>query len=107
VGIIVGPIVAMFVSHVFAAVLAEHVALERRVTWPESLELIRSESPFLLLAIPPLALLSFFALAGVSLEDAVRAIIWIEALSIGFWAGLAAHEPDSGDRRLPSPCSPV
>jgi hypothetical protein len=55
------------------------------------LDIVRSQSPFLLLAAPPLALLSIFALADVSLDHAIRAIIWIEALSIGFWAGLAAR----------------
>jgi hypothetical protein len=91
VGIIVGPILAMFVTHVFSASLAQHVALERRMTRPEWVKIVRSESLFLLLAIPPLALLGLFALAGVSLEGAIHAIIWIEALSIGFWAGVAAR----------------
>jgi hypothetical protein len=36
VGIIVGPIIAMFVTHVFSASLAQHVALERRLPAPES-----------------------------------------------------------------------
>ena len=118
IGIIVGPILAMFVTHVFSAGLAKHVALERRVTGPEALELIRSESPFLLLAIPPLALLSLFALAGASLENAIRAIIWIEALSIGFWAGQAARRAGFRgsslaicrarrfDRQRDRPCAP-
>jgi hypothetical protein len=29
-------------------------------------------------------------LATVPLQDAIRVVIWVEALSIGFWAGLAA-----------------
>jgi hypothetical protein len=81
----------MFVTHVFSASLAQHVSLERRVTMPEWLKIVRLQAPFLLLAVPPLALLSIFALAAVSLGNAIRAIIWIEALSIGCWAGLAAR----------------
>ena len=45
---------------------------------------------FLLLAVPPLALLLVLDLANVALTDAIRVVIWLEALSLGFWAGLAA-----------------
>ena len=91
VGIVVGPIVAIFVTHVFAAGLAQHIALQRRLTGDESLAIVRTHAPYLLLAVPPLALMGLFALAGVPISSAIRAVIWIEALSIGFWAGLAAR----------------
>ena len=44
----------------------------------------------LLLAVPPLAVLLVLHLASVALTDAVRVVIWLEALSLSFWAGLAA-----------------
>ena len=50
----------------------------------------RYELRFLLLAVPPLAVLLVLDLANVALTDAVRVVIWLEALSLGFWAGLAA-----------------
>ena len=50
----------------------------------------RFELRFLLLAVPPLAGLFFLRVASVALTDAVRVVITVEALSLGFWAGLAA-----------------
>ena len=50
----------------------------------------RFESRFLLLAVPPLAVLLVLHLANVALTDAIRAVILVETLSLGFWAGLAA-----------------
>jgi hypothetical protein len=51
---------------------------------------VRFELGFLLLAVPPLAVLLVLQLANVALTDTVRVIIWLEALSLSFWAGLAA-----------------
>lgn len=45
---------------------------------------------FLLLAVPPLAVLLILELANVALTDTIRVVIWLEALSLSFWAGLAA-----------------
>jgi hypothetical protein len=89
--IVVGPVLAVWVSHVFAASLVRHVELGRRLTWHEWIDTVGFESRFLLLAVPPVALLVVLNFFGVSLSDAVRTVIWLEALSLGFWAGLAAH----------------
>jgi hypothetical protein len=91
VAIIVGPILVMFISHVFAASVAQHLALGRNRTRQEWLTTVRFGPRFLLLAVPPTALLVVLDLAGVELSDAILIVIWAEALSIGFWAGLSAH----------------
>ena len=88
--IIVGPIIAIFTSHVFSTTLVLQIELGRRPTRSEWLTNARSESRYLLLALPPLALLLLLTLAGVSLQDSVRAVIWMETLSLAFWTGLAA-----------------
>jgi len=88
--IILGPIVAIFTSHVFSTTLVLQVELRRRPTRSEWFANARFESRFLLLAVPPLALLLLLDLASVSLPDAVRIVIWMEALSLAFWTGLAA-----------------
>ncbi|MFZ0343425.1 MAG: hypothetical protein WAL31_13970 [Gaiellaceae bacterium] len=88
--IILGPIIAIFTSHVFSTTLVLQVELSRRPTRSEWFANARFESRFLLLAVPPLALLLLLDLATVSLVDSVRAVIWMEALSLAFWTGLAA-----------------
>jgi hypothetical protein len=90
--IIVGPVVAMFISHVFAAGIARNAEIGRPATLREWLSIVRAESLFLLLAVPPLVVLFGLDFAGVSLYDAIRVVIWLEALSLGFWAGLAASK---------------
>ena len=89
--VIVGPILAMFIAHVFAANLAGQAALGRGLGREEWLDLVRSESRFLLLAVPPLAILAVSQLAGASLDDSIRIIIWCAAVSLGFWGGLAGR----------------
>jgi hypothetical protein len=88
--VIVGPVVAICTTHVFSGSLVQLVELRRRPTIKEWLVTARFELRFLLLAVPPLAVLLVLDLANVALTDAIRVVIWLEALSLGFWAGLAA-----------------
>jgi hypothetical protein len=87
--IIVGPVLAIFVAHAFAGVLEAAAAKGRPLSRSELLGVVTVESGFLLLALPPLALLAVLALAGVSLGDGIRIVIWLGAASLGFWGGLA------------------
>lgn len=88
--IILGPVIAIFTSHVFSTTLVLQIELGRRPTRSEWLANARAESRFLLLAVPPLALLLALTVATVSLPNSVRAVIWMETLSLAFWTGLAA-----------------
>jgi hypothetical protein len=88
--VIVGPVVAICTTHVFSGSLVQLVELGRRPTMQEWLITVRFESRFLLLAVPPLAVLLVLHLANVALTDAIRVVIWLEVLSLTFWAGLAA-----------------
>jgi hypothetical protein len=88
--IILGPVIAIFTSHVFSTTLVMQIEFGRRPTRSEWLANARAESRFLLLAVPPLALLLLLTLATVSLPNSVRAVIWMETLSLAFWTGLAA-----------------
>jgi hypothetical protein len=88
--VILGPVVAICTTHIFSNTLVQLVTLGRRPTMKEWLVTARFESRFLLLAVPPLAVLLVLHLANVALTDAVQVVIWLEALSLSFWAGLAA-----------------
>jgi hypothetical protein len=89
--IVVAPIIAIFTSHIFSSSLVQQVELGRRPTMQEWLANARFESRFLLLAVPPLGVLLVLRGASVTLTDAVQVVIWLEALSLSFWAGLAAR----------------
>ena len=88
--VIVGPVVAICTTHIFSNTLVQLVAIGRRPTRQEWLATARFESRFLLLAVPPLAVLLVLHFANVALTDAIQVVIWLEALSLSFWAGLAA-----------------
>ena len=85
--VIVGPVVAICTTHIFSGSLVQLVELGRRPTTQEWLVTVRFELRFLLLAVPPLAVL---LVLHVALTDSIRVVIWLEALSLSFWAGLAA-----------------
>jgi hypothetical protein len=91
VAVILGPVVAMVIGHVFAATLAAYAELRRRPNEQELFMIVRSESWFLLVCVPQIVLLLALKLTGVSLDESVRVVIWTSAASLGFWGGVAAR----------------
>ena len=89
VGVILGPVLAIFVGHVFSASLARQAELNKRPGRSEQMRIIRTEARFLLLAAPALALLIILTVAGVSLSRSIHVVILLEGASLGFW-GLVA-----------------
>jgi len=97
VAIILGPLIAMVIGHVFAASVAAYPTLGRRLTSRELRRIVRHESRFLLVCVPQMFLLVVLTLAGVGLSDTVQVLIWVGPASLGFWAGVAARR--AGVRR--------
>ena len=91
VGIIVGPVLAMFIAHVFAAVMAQHVERGRILTRREWGGIVRMQAPFLLLCGPPLAVVSVLYAFNVSLSDAIRITLWLGTASLGYWGFVAGR----------------
>jgi hypothetical protein len=85
VGVILGPVLAIYVAHVFAVFLARQAELPGRPVRGERMRIIRTESRYLLLAAPALALLIILTVAGVPLGTSIQAIIFLEGASLGFW----------------------
>jgi hypothetical protein len=100
IAVILGPIVAMVIGHVFAASLAAYPKLGRSPHGRELFTIVRRESRFLLVCVPQIILLLVLKLAGLSLNDSVHAVIWISAASLGFWGGLAAQRAGLGGRGI-------
>lgn len=91
VGVIVGPMLAIFLSHLFGAELGTRVAVGRPLTWRERRSAFVEECRFLILLVPPLAILVVLSLAGVSYGQIIQVIILTGAASLGVWGGLAGH----------------
>jgi hypothetical protein len=90
-GVVVGPVFAMFLGHSFSAAMARQVNEGRALTNSERIAILRSESPFLLLCVPPIVLGVTLHLLGVSLSATINIVVWIGVASLGFWGGVAAR----------------
>jgi hypothetical protein len=87
VAVIVGPILAIFLGHVFGAALGTRVALGRTLSRREHRAVFVEECRFLLVAVLPLAILVVLTIAGVSYTR----IILTGVLSLGVWGGVAGR----------------
>jgi hypothetical protein len=90
-GVILGPVLAMFVSHVFSASLARQAELHKRPGRSEQMRIVWTELRFPLLAAPALILLTILTVAGVSLGSSIQVIIFMEGASLGFWGFVAGR----------------
>jgi hypothetical protein len=91
VAVILGPISAIFLSHVFGAALGTRVALGRPLTRRERRAVFVEECRFLLVAVPPLAILVVLAIAGVSYTRIIQVIVLTGVLSLGVWGGVGGR----------------
>ncbi len=98
--VIVGPIIAMFIGHVFSAALARQIEIGRPLSRAEAATIVGSESRFLLLAVPPVVIVSVLYAFNVSLSGAIRVTLWAEAASLGYWGLVAARRAGLGGWRV-------
>ena len=89
--VIVGPIIAMFIGHIFSAALAKQIEVGRPLSRTEGTAIVGSESRFLLLAVPPVAIVCVLYACNVSLAEAIRITLLAEAASLGYWGFVAAR----------------
>ena len=89
--VIMGPILAIFMSHVFGAALGSRVAQGRRLTRQEHRTVLAEECRFLLIAVPPLVILVILTLAGLSYTRIIQVIVVTGVLSLGVWGGVAGR----------------
>jgi hypothetical protein len=89
IGVIVGPVVAMFFGHTFSALIARQVEVRRPLTGTERAGILRSESLFLLMCVPPIVIVTVLFGLGVALSGAIRVTLWFGVGSLGFWGFVA------------------
>ncbi len=89
--VVLGPILAIFLSHAFGAELGTRVALGRPLTGAERRGVIAEESRYLLILIPPLLILAISSLVGLSYTRTINVIVLVGVLSLGFWGAVAGR----------------
>ena len=91
VAVILGPSLAVFMSHIFGATLGMRVAQGRPLTRPERWTVFVEECRFVLVAVPPLVILVVLAVAGVSYSRIIQVIVLVGVMSLGVWGGVAGR----------------
>jgi hypothetical protein len=91
VAVIVGPVLAIFLGHVFGAALGTRVALGRTLSRREHRAVFVEECRFLLVAVLPLAILVVLTIADVSYTRIIQVIVLTGVLSLGVWGGVAGR----------------
>jgi hypothetical protein len=91
VAVIVGPILCIFLGHVYGAALGTRVDLGRPLTHRERRELVLRESRLLWLLVPPLAILAILSIADVTYTRTIQVIVIVGTLSLGYWGALAGR----------------
>ena len=89
--VIAGPILAIFLGHVFGAALGMRVAQGRPLTRREHRTVFLEECRFLLVAVPPLAILVVLTMAGVPYSRTIQVIVLCGVVSLGVWGGVAGR----------------
>ena len=91
VAVIAGPMLAIFLGHVFGAGMGMRVQSGRALNRRESRRVLVEESSFLLLLVPPLAILLVLTAAGVSYTTTIQVVVLMGVVSLGFWGWVAGR----------------
>jgi hypothetical protein len=91
VAVIVGPMLAIVLGHIFGAALGTRVERGRPLTRRERRNVLVKESRLLLLVVPPLGMLVVLRLVGMSYTRIIQVIVIAGVLWLGFWGGLAGR----------------
>jgi hypothetical protein len=89
--VMVGPLLAVFLSHIFADALEDRVERGRALTRREHRDILARESRLLFLAVPPLVVLVVLSILGISYTRIVQVIVVAGVLSLGLCGAVAGR----------------
>src|SRR5262245_12477215 len=89
--VIVGPMLAIFLSHLFGAELGTRVSLGRPLTWRERRTAFVEECRFLFLLLPPVLIMVVLRIARESYTRIIHVIILTGVASLGVCGGVAGR----------------
>ncbi len=89
--VMVGPLLAVFLSHIFADTLEERVERGRASTRREHRDMLARESRALFLAVPPLVILVVLSILGISYARIIQVIVFTGVLLLGICGAVAGR----------------
>ncbi|HWH99980.1 MAG TPA: hypothetical protein VNT27_06595 [Propionibacteriaceae bacterium] len=92
--VIVGPVLAVFLGHIFGAALGTRVAVGRPLTRQERRAVFVEECRFLLVAAPPLIILVVLTVLDVSFSRIIQVIVLTGCSRSAWGAAWQDGEPD-------------
>ena len=98
--VVIGPALALALAHLFAEVLEDHVHLRRPLRRAEWRSAVASAAVFLMIVVPPLALLLVGRVFSIELRTTVYLMIWMGVASLAFWGWLAGRRAGLAGLRL-------
>lgn len=90
-GVILGPLVALALAHLFAEVLHAHAELRRPLTRPEWWELTVDQAPWFVAALPPLVVLGIGWLSPLDVLSTIRVLLWTAVATLVVVSGVAGR----------------
>ena len=87
--VIVGPILCICLGHVFGATLGTRVELGKPLSHRERRDVLVQESRYLLMVVPPLAILVVLRAAGMAYTQIIQVTVIVGTLSLGYWGAIA------------------
>jgi hypothetical protein len=93
------PLFALAMAHAFSEALDFQIRHARRLTWADRLRLFRENVTFLLIAIPPIIIMTALAALHWDANDIVGLIQVLGLLSLAFWGAYAARKAGLGGAR--------
>ena len=91
VAVIMAPMLALAIAHLFAEVLQAHAELRRPLTASEWARFTRDQVPWFLAAVPPLVMLGIGWVSPLDALTTISVLIWTGLLTLVALAAVAGH----------------
>jgi hypothetical protein len=99
IGISFAPLFALAMAHAFSEALDFQIRYSRRLTWIDRRHLAGENLKFLLIAIPPIIIMTVLTVFKWDANDIIGLVMILGLVSLAFWGGYAAHKAGLGRGR--------
>jgi hypothetical protein len=99
IGVSFAPLFALAMAHAFSEAIDFQIRYARQLTWVDRRHLMGENLKFLLIAIPPIIIMTILTILRWDANDIIRLLLILGLLSLAFWGGYAARKAGLGRGR--------